>query len=111
MLFNYIKVAFRNLSRNSVYSFINIVGLAVGLASSILIALWVIDELSYDRLHKNADALAQVWINATYDGKVNTYQSLPLPTYSELKTRLLETGEVKVYWPLARKGSAKIVST
>ncbi len=57
MLRNYITVALRNLSRHKVFSFINIVGLAIGLACSILILLWVSDELSYDRSHSNAHDL------------------------------------------------------
>jgi putative ABC transport system permease protein len=80
MLKNYITVAFRNIRRNTVYSFINIFGLAIGITCSILIFLWVRDEVSYDRFHKNADRLFQVWINATYDGRINTWNSVPLPT-------------------------------
>jgi putative ABC transport system permease protein len=55
MLKNYLKVAFRNLFRHKVFSFINIVGLAVGMACTILILLWVQDELSYDKFFNNAD--------------------------------------------------------
>jgi putative ABC transport system permease protein len=85
MLQNYLKIALRNLLRNSVYSFINIAGLAIGLASSILILLWVADELSYDSFHDNADELSQVWINAQYDGTINAYNSVPYLTYIELR--------------------------
>ncbi len=85
MLRNYFKVAFRNLTKNSVYSFINIVGLATGLACSILIALWVRDELSYDQSQSKLDQLHQLWINATYDGKVNTFQSVPFPSYEGIR--------------------------
>jgi ABC-type antimicrobial peptide transport system permease subunit len=85
MIRNYLKVAFRNLTRNGVYSFINIVGLAVGLGCSILISLWVFDELSYDRFQPKLNRLSQLWINATYDGKVNTFQSVPYPSYLEIK--------------------------
>jgi putative ABC transport system permease protein len=84
MLQNYIKVALRNLFRNSVYSFINIAGLAIGLASSILILLWVVDELSFDSFHTNSDQLSQVWVNATYEGSVNSHNSVPFLTYSEI---------------------------
>ncbi|NOS91011.1 MAG: ABC transporter permease, partial [Cyclobacteriaceae bacterium] len=49
MFKNYLKIAIRNLTRNSVYSFINVAGLAVGIASSILILLWVADEYAYDQ--------------------------------------------------------------
>ncbi|MCZ8023478.1 MAG: ABC transporter permease [Cyclobacteriaceae bacterium] len=86
MIRNYLLIALRNIQRNSVYSFINIFGLAVGIASSILILFWVADETSYDAFHENADRLSQVWINATYDGKVNTFNSVPYPTYGALKT-------------------------
>ena len=53
MFRNYFKTAFRNLRRNKVYSFINIVGLSLGLACAMLIMLYVKDEVSYDRFHKN----------------------------------------------------------
>jgi putative ABC transport system permease protein len=60
MLWNYLKVIWRNIRRYKGYSFINIVGLAVGLASCILILLWVQDELSYDRFHNNGNDLYRV---------------------------------------------------
>ena len=57
MLKNYIKIALRNFLRHRGYTFINIAGLAIGIACCILIMLWVQDELSYDRFHENADDL------------------------------------------------------
>jgi putative ABC transport system permease protein len=57
MLKNYFKIALRNLLKSTTYSFINITGLAVGLAVSILLLLWVNDELSYDRFNVHADNL------------------------------------------------------
>ncbi len=57
MLRNYLKIALRNLLRNKVYSFINICGLAVGMAVVMLIGLWIYDEYSYDRFHKNFDSI------------------------------------------------------
>jgi putative ABC transport system permease protein len=86
MLKNYLLVAFRNIFRNGFYSAINISGLAIGITCSILILLWVADELSYDKFHPKADRLYQVWINAYFDGKVNSWTSVPLPTYEALKT-------------------------
>ncbi|MBT1703537.1 ABC transporter permease [Chryseosolibacter indicus] len=85
MLKNYLKIAFRNIQKNAVYSFINIFGLTVGIACSILILLWVHDEVSYDKFHSNIDRLHQVWINAVFDGKVNTWNSVPLPTEEGLR--------------------------
>ncbi len=66
MLKNYFKIAFRNLARFKIYSFINIAGLAVGMAVSILIILYIQEELSYDKFHKNADRiyrLSREWFN------------------------------------------------
>ena len=60
MLLSYFKIFIRNLSRNKTFSIINILGLSAGLASSILIFLWVADELSYDRFHKNADEIYRI---------------------------------------------------
>lgn len=85
MLKNYLKIALRNIQKNAIYSFINIFGLTVGIACSILIMLWVYDEVSYDKFHPNVDRLHQVWINAVYDGKVNTWNSVPLPTEEGLR--------------------------
>jgi putative ABC transport system permease protein len=60
MIKNYFKIAFRNIRRNSTYSVLNISGMAIGMASAILILLWVHDEWSYDRLFKNADDLYRI---------------------------------------------------
>jgi len=60
MIKNYLKIAVRNISRYKGYSFINITGLAVGMACCILILLWVNDELGYDRFHENADRICRV---------------------------------------------------
>jgi len=66
MLKNYLKVALRNLRKHKVYSFINILGLAVGISASVLICLYIFDELSYDRFHRNPDRTYRVvadWSN------------------------------------------------
>ena len=71
MIRNYFIIAWRNLSRNKIYSFINISGLAFGLASAMLIILYIKDEVSYDRFQKNLDNTYRVvteGINA--DGSV-----------------------------------------
>src|SRR5215472_6686871 len=64
MLKNYLKVALRNIFRRKAYSIINISGLAIGMASSILILLWVQNELSYDRFHTNAGDIYRITSNA-----------------------------------------------
>jgi putative ABC transport system permease protein len=60
MLKNYFRVALRNLRKNKGYSAINIFGLAVGLATCLLISLYIVDELSYDRFYKNADRVYRI---------------------------------------------------
>ncbi len=60
MIKNYFKIAWRNLMKNKVFSFINIFGLTIGLTSFILIALYIFDELSFDRFHKNASNIYRV---------------------------------------------------
>jgi len=57
MFKNYLKIALRNFIRQKGYTFINVAGLAIGVACCIMIMLWVQDELSYDRFHENADDL------------------------------------------------------
>lgn len=57
MFQNYFKIAVRNIKKHKVFSFINITGLALGMACCFLILLWVQDELSYDKFHKNAENL------------------------------------------------------
>ncbi len=86
MLKNYLLVTFRNLFKNGFYSFINISGLALGITCSILIMLWVADETSFDSFHPKANRLYQVWVNAYFDGKINSWTSVPLPTHEAMKT-------------------------
>ena len=86
MLRNYLLVTFRNLLKNGAYSAINISGLALGITCSILIMLWVADESSFDKFIPKADRLYQVWVNAHFDGKINSWTSVPLPTYEAMKT-------------------------
>lgn len=77
---NYLKTALRNLLRYKGYSFINIFGLTVGLATAIFIFLWVADEVSYDRFHKNGDRAFRLMRTATSnDGRIVTRSSMPEP--------------------------------
>ena len=71
MIKNYLKIAWKNLVRNKVFSTINILGLALGLACSLLIILWIQDERSIDGFHKNGKQLYQVYERNYYDGKVD----------------------------------------
>ena len=68
MLGNYLKITLRNMKRYKAYSLINIAGLAVGIACTIFIFLWVKDELSFDRFHENADRIYRVVSSTSDDG-------------------------------------------
>ena len=70
MIKSYIKIAFRNLVRYKSFSLINILGLAIGLSASLLIALWVFDELSYDKFHENSKQIYRVERHINWDGQV-----------------------------------------
>ena len=86
MLKNYLKIAARNLLKNKVYSFINIGGLALGLAVAMLIGLWIHDEVSFNSNFENYDRIAQVLINRTNNGEVRTRYTLPYPLADELRS-------------------------
>lgn len=79
MFQNNLKIAWRGLLKNKVTGFINIGGLAIGMAVALLIALWVKDELTYNQYHKNHDQLAQVYLNLTFNGKTSTGQAVSQP--------------------------------
>ena len=68
MFKNYLKIAWRNLLKNKTFSLINIAGLASGLACFILITLYIIDELSYDRFHEKADRIYRVHSDIRFGG-------------------------------------------
>ena len=85
MLSNYLKVAFRNLTKNKGYSFINIAGLAVGMAVATMIGLWMNDELTYDQYHGNYDRIAQVYQSQTFNGKIGTGPAIPRPLEMALR--------------------------
>jgi len=71
MLINHFKIAWRNLVKNKVFSFLNIFGLTIGLASFLLIALYIFDEFTFDSFHKNADKIYRVVENVeTQAGKL-----------------------------------------
>ncbi len=79
MLTNYLKIAWRNLIRNKTFSAINILGLALGMATCLLIGLYVFHELSYDRFHEKADRIVRVTFRASMNGnKINEANVMPL---------------------------------
>src|SRR5450432_2148148 len=77
MIRNYFKIAWRNLLKNKAFSFLNISGLAIGMASAMLILLWVQNEVSYDRFHKNKDDIYETWNRGNINGKLYCWDNTP----------------------------------
>ncbi len=77
MIKNYLKIAFRNLLRKKGFSIINISGLAVGMASAILILLWIQHEVTYDQFHEKKDLLYEAWNRSQFDGKLQSWNTTP----------------------------------
>lgn len=108
MLRNYLKIAIRTLSRHKLYTAINILGLAVGLASCILISLWLQGEMSYDRFHEHSNDLYLVPTFHTYGDQSFTIMGGPPALAPALKTDFPEilnaTRYVSFARPLVRYG-------
>ncbi len=87
MFKNFLKIAWRNLLKNKIYSIINITGLASGMAVAMIIGLWIYDEVSANRHFKNYETLNQVMMHQTFDGFRGTQMALPFPLGEELKNK------------------------
>ncbi|MEX0647321.1 MAG: ABC transporter permease [Balneolaceae bacterium] len=91
MLKNYIKIAFRNLFKNKVYSFINIFGLAVGIGCCLLIGMYVQNEWSFDTFHSKSDRIYRVWTQSTAsDGESKLHTGTPIPLGPALREYIPE---------------------
>ena len=94
MISNYIKIAIRNVKRHAACSLINVVGLAVGMACCLLILLWVVDELCYDRFHEHAEHIYRVLESERMSsGRVMTYSVVPPALAPTLKSNYPEVVE------------------
>src|SRR5919199_345341 len=100
MLRNYIKIAWRNIVKSKTFSFINVLGLALGMTCSLLILLWVQDERSVDQFHVNGPRIYQVLENQKWTGsEISTTPSTPGPLAPALTAELPEVEKsVKVTW-------------
>lgn len=87
MIKNYLKIVIRNLRRNKIYSLLNITGLSVGMAVAIVIGLWIWDELSFDKYHRNYDRIAMVKQNLSNNGETTTQSAVPYPLAAELRNK------------------------
>ena len=88
MFKNYFRTSIRNLWKNRTYGFMNIFGLAIGIACAALIFLWVEDELTYDHYFKNRNNLYKVKDRQTYDGTTFTFDATPGPLAQGMKAEI-----------------------
>lgn len=93
MFRNYLKVAWRNLMKSKIFSLINIIGLSVGLTCCMLIAIYLANEVSYDKYHKNIDRLYQLGTVFVKDGKDEKTPNTPAPMANAMKLEFPEIAE------------------
>jgi len=99
MLKNYLKVAFRNLWKNKGFSLINITGLAIGMASAILILLWIQSEVTYEQFHQKKDRIYEAWNRAAFSGEMHCWNTTPKVLAGALKKDLPEVEHAcRVNW-------------
>jgi hypothetical protein len=79
MLKNYLKVAWRNITRSKGFTFTNLLSLTVGITCTIFIFLWIQDELTYDKFHKNYGNIYQVLANRDFNNQVFTDRNMVMP--------------------------------
>jgi hypothetical protein len=82
----YFKIAFRNLIKNKVYSGINLLGLAIGMAVTITIGIWVLDEFQFNQYHTKRDRIGQVKTTQTFNGHTATNHAIAIPLALEMQT-------------------------
>jgi putative ABC transport system permease protein len=87
MIKNYFRIALRGLVKNRIYSFINIMGLAIGMAVVMLIGLWIRDELNYNKDFANYERIVQVMLTQTHGNDTRTNESVPQPLAADMRTR------------------------
>lgn len=105
MLCSYLTIAWRNLVRNRTFTLINILGLTIGLATCLLISLFVLDELSYDRFHEKADRIVRVTFQGTVQGET-MHEAHVMPPVAQ--TLLADYPEVQEATRLRRQGTPDI---
>jgi putative ABC transport system permease protein len=99
MFKNYIKIAFRNILRHKGFSFINITGLAAGIACCMLIMLYVQDELSYDRYHEKIDRLYRLERTGVFQDQAYHAPVTAHPTGPAFESDLPEILQAVRLWP------------
>jgi len=99
MIKNFFKITIRNIYKHKGYSFINITGLALGIASCIFIFMWVQDELNFDRYNENVDNLYRVEEDQYYSGETYHVNVTPFPCAPVFKDKIPEvTNAARINW-------------
>ena len=105
MLKNYLKIAWRNLKRNPMFSLLNILGLSTGLAGAFLIYFWVSDELMVDKFHANDERLYQIMEKSTENGEIRIHESTQGPLADALEKDLPEVEKAVTVMNLGKLGT------
>ena len=90
MFINYFKTAWRNLFRNKGFSATNLLGLTIGITCTILISLWVKDELTYDKFHSNYKNIYKLYANRNFNNQIFTDENMVLPFASEIEKNIAQ---------------------
>ncbi len=98
MLRNYLKIALRNLSKHKGYAFINVVGLAIGLACCLLITLYVKYELGYDRYHEKAERIYRLTTEAGISGRITHFSGAASPMAAVMRAEFPEVEQATRVW-------------
>lgn len=104
MFKNHLKIAWRNLKRNPMFSLLNIMGLSTGLAGAFLIYFWVSDELKVDKFHANNERLYQIMEKSTENGEIRTHESTQGPLADALEKDLPEVEKAVTVMDLGKLG-------
>ncbi len=106
MFRNYIKVAWRNLFRNKVFSLLNVVGLATGLACFLLISFYVLDELTFDRYYANSERIYRINADISFGGA-----DMDMPFTSDMMGQVLKNDypQIEDYTRIYNSNGSKLV--
>jgi putative ABC transport system permease protein len=105
MIKNYLKIAFRNLLKRKVFSTINVLGLAIGMAVCLLIILFIQSELGYDTYHKNADQIYRMVLERKYPGRSTSYAIIPQSIGDAVKAEFPEVLESTKMFDFTNNGT------
>ena len=96
MIKNYLKIAWRNLTRNKGFSLTNLLGLTIGMTCAILILLWVKDELAYNKFQKNYNDIYQVMAHRTFNNQTFTDENMILPLAASVEKEIPQVKQAVV---------------